>query len=71
MYLAKSICIESKIFLLQLQEKQTVKRFEVFDINVGMRGRHSGHIYTIEHNWNNVVGQNLPVLLCEVVLQER
>ena len=50
---------------------QTLKRREVLEVYVGMVGRHGGHVDTIQHDGNDIVGQNLPELFRDVVPAER
>ena len=45
----------------------TRKVFEFLDINVGMGRSDAWHVDTIKHHGDDVIGQDLPELLCDVI----
>ena len=48
----------------------TFKRWKILDVDVGMRGRNSRHVYTIQHYWDHIVGEDLEILFCHIIFTE-
>ena len=51
--------------------RQLVYRGEVLGVNVAVRRSNAGHIGSGQDHGDDVVGQDVEVLLCHVVLQRR
>ena len=50
---------------------ETFKRWEVLDVDIGVRGRKASHVDSIQHYWDHIVGQNFPEFLGDIILTER